>query len=301
MFESLHDFEVLAKRLDLKAAAKDLALSQPTLSRHILSLEQELGVRLFDRRPLRLTQAGTYILENMIPLINEAERVANKAVDFAHSSVAVPLVASMIDVDSYCSHVVTEAAVKMKQLYPDFMLKFAVDNSKDLSEMVYSKAADLAFLLCKPDSVRQGFQCEYVMSDTFNLWVHKDNPILTLDNPTLSDLSGNAIIFSKNRHFSAWSESTLRFLQAAGASLSKHEKSLNTPVEFILNLLPDEVIGFSTTMGGFQPDAINPDLRIIPFDSTSLIYEVWALYPSENTHPYTKAFFTRCKQIAARS
>lgn len=56
----LECFTVLAQRLNFTQAADDLFMSQPALSRTILALEQELGVRLFERnsRSVSLTPAG---------------------------------------------------------------------------------------------------------------------------------------------------------------------------------------------------------------------------------------------------
>lgn len=169
MFELFHDFEVLAKRLNFETAAKDLAISQPTLSRHILSLEQELGISLFDRRPLRLTQAGRYLLENMIPLINEAEVIAKKAAALNAQSTQAPLIASMIDFDGTFTQTIMSAAVKMKSIYDNFVFRIETDATRSLADMVYSKVSDLAFLLTKPTSIRPGFQCTFVMNETINL------------------------------------------------------------------------------------------------------------------------------------
>ena len=54
----------LSQVLNFSQAAETLGISQPSLSKQILGLEAELGVKLFDRdhSPLRLTAAGSYFI-----------------------------------------------------------------------------------------------------------------------------------------------------------------------------------------------------------------------------------------------
>ena len=49
-----------------RGAARELALSQPSVSHQVAALEQEIGARLLDRSPggLRLTRAGALLLEH---------------------------------------------------------------------------------------------------------------------------------------------------------------------------------------------------------------------------------------------
>ncbi|OPX56395.1 transcriptional regulator, LysR family [Oceanospirillum multiglobuliferum] len=59
-------FLVTAEEGSLSAAAKALNMTQPTLSRQVAALEQELGVMLFERtgQRLELTQSGLELLEH---------------------------------------------------------------------------------------------------------------------------------------------------------------------------------------------------------------------------------------------
>lgn len=61
---ALRAFEGVAKHGSFTAAAHALLISQSALSRHVISLEQLIGVQLFERRPhaLTLTQAGQHLL-----------------------------------------------------------------------------------------------------------------------------------------------------------------------------------------------------------------------------------------------
>ena len=53
------EFNLLAETLNFTEAAKQLYISQPTLSKHVSALEQELGLTLIERQPtVRLTYAG---------------------------------------------------------------------------------------------------------------------------------------------------------------------------------------------------------------------------------------------------
>lgn len=61
----LNYFVATAEELNMTKAAQKLLVSQPALSRQIADLEDELGVKLFNRQPrhLTLTPAGQYLLE----------------------------------------------------------------------------------------------------------------------------------------------------------------------------------------------------------------------------------------------
>jgi LysR family transcriptional regulator, glycine cleavage system transcriptional activator len=67
----LRSFEAVARRLSFSAAADDLHLTQPAISRQIKSLEQDLGSPLFNRgtRKVELTQAGQSLLRAVEPLL----------------------------------------------------------------------------------------------------------------------------------------------------------------------------------------------------------------------------------------
>ena len=65
----LRTFEAVARHLNFRAAADDLALTQSAVSRQIQALEDEVGVKLFLRhtRAVELTGAGAQLLRASIP------------------------------------------------------------------------------------------------------------------------------------------------------------------------------------------------------------------------------------------
>lgn len=81
----LRRLEAFCKVYELRSfskAGKDLYLSQPTISAHISTLEEELGVQLFDRlgRAIMPTQAGEVLYKNardIYDLINKAQSEIN--------------------------------------------------------------------------------------------------------------------------------------------------------------------------------------------------------------------------------
>jgi DNA-binding transcriptional LysR family regulator len=75
---TLRYFVVLAEELNFTRAAERLHLAQPALSQQIRGLEKELGAQLVDRgvRPLRLTEAGSYLHTEALRILASCEQVA---------------------------------------------------------------------------------------------------------------------------------------------------------------------------------------------------------------------------------
>ncbi len=67
----------LAQVRNFSQLAEELHISQPALSRHIQNLEQEVGVKLFDRTtsPLTLTPAGAYFIEEAKDLLYKEDQL----------------------------------------------------------------------------------------------------------------------------------------------------------------------------------------------------------------------------------
>lgn len=67
----------LAQVRNFSQLAEELHISQPALSRHIQNLEQDLGVKLFDRTtsPLTLTPAGAYFVEEAKELLYREDQL----------------------------------------------------------------------------------------------------------------------------------------------------------------------------------------------------------------------------------
>lgn len=75
---------MLSETLNFSQVAEQLGISQPSLSKQILNLEKELGVKLFDRNhsPLTLTPAGEYFMLNAKELLYKEDQILKALDDF---------------------------------------------------------------------------------------------------------------------------------------------------------------------------------------------------------------------------
>ncbi|WP_234192932.1 MULTISPECIES: LysR substrate-binding domain-containing protein [Pseudacidovorax] len=93
----LRAFEAVARHLNFRAAAEEMALTQSAVSRQIQSLEEEVGVPLFLRhtRAVELTSAGAQLLlatQQALPRIDGAVRLIRQSA--GRKSVALTTFAS---------------------------------------------------------------------------------------------------------------------------------------------------------------------------------------------------------------
>jgi LysR family transcriptional regulator of abg operon len=80
----LRDIAAVAERGSLRAAARQLGVAQPAITRSIREVERELGVALFERRPrgVVLTPMGELFLKRAVTVLGELRR-AREEIDQA--------------------------------------------------------------------------------------------------------------------------------------------------------------------------------------------------------------------------
>ncbi len=142
---SLGYFVRIAELGSITRAAAHLRVAQPALSRHVQRLEEELGARLFTRanRGVRLTEAGSKLLENALRILREVERAGDEIrAHRAHPSGKIILGVT----PTLCPVVVPELFARVRRNYPRVELKVVHAGMVRLEEFVIDGRVDLALL-----------------------------------------------------------------------------------------------------------------------------------------------------------
>ena len=73
-------FYYVARHGGISSAVRHMpyGIQQPAVSAQILRLEKDLGVKLFERQPFRLTVAGRQLMEFVDPFFSNMEAVAHR-------------------------------------------------------------------------------------------------------------------------------------------------------------------------------------------------------------------------------
>ncbi len=120
-------FLVTAEEGSLSAAARALKLTQPTLSRQVAALEDELGVTLFERagRSLILTETGLTLLEHVRIMGEAAGRVSLAA---SGRSEAIEGKVSITATDMVSAYVLPDVLKVLSERAPGITVEIVADN-----------------------------------------------------------------------------------------------------------------------------------------------------------------------------
>jgi DNA-binding transcriptional LysR family regulator len=142
----MQSFAAVVDAGSLSAAARKTGGSQPTMSRHILALEQSLGVRLFDRTGggLVLTATGVTLYEDAKVMALAASRIALSA---AGQSEAIAGTIRISASETMAAWVLPEILARFHLLEPDVAIELV---SSDQTDNLLMREADIAVRMFQP-------------------------------------------------------------------------------------------------------------------------------------------------------
>lgn len=135
----------LSETLNFSQTAEQLGISQPSLSKYILNIENDLGVKLFDRNhsPMTLTPAGEYFIRNARELVYKEEQL-RKALDQFRSGESGRLVIGITPFRSL--YLMPELIKKIRSRYPGVQVCLQEINTTQLRKEVSEGKVDLAIV-----------------------------------------------------------------------------------------------------------------------------------------------------------
>ncbi|WP_417491529.1 LysR family transcriptional regulator [Maricaulis sp.] len=142
----LQTFLAVAEHGTLSAAARATGGSQPTMGRHIAALEEQLGVRLFDRAAhgLTLTPTGGDLIEHARSMSAAANRLSLTASGRSeHIGGTIRITASEI----VSTYILPDILTALHRAEPEIEIELV---ASDRSENLLQREADIAIRMYRP-------------------------------------------------------------------------------------------------------------------------------------------------------
>ncbi len=193
----LQYFLAVAEEENITRAAALLHITQPTLSRQLMQLEQELGVKLFYRggHAVRLTEEGMLLrrrAQEMADLAQKTER------ELKHGKEAVLGEISIGCGETQNMKPLCDRIALFRQIYPDVTFDICTAIADDVKERLENGSLDLGLLL-EPLEISRYHFIRMPLKESFMALMRRDDPLAEKKKITPKDLAGIPLIVAKRR------------------------------------------------------------------------------------------------------
>lgn len=193
--KQLQTFIAVARLLNFRAAAEELNYSQSTVSDHIRNLEQELGVKLFERlgRKVFLNEQGEKLISPANRMIQDAEEIhilftRNEKV---HGELKIGAA------ETLCVFWLPPLLKEYTKMYPDVQIILKMADCLEFRGMLEKNIIDVAFNL--HDESEQSQLSQIDLFDDYTIFVAApDHPLAALKKITMHELKDQSFILSES-------------------------------------------------------------------------------------------------------
>ena len=250
-------FLAVAREENITKAAALLHLTQPTLSRQLMQLEEELRVQLFrrSRYHIELTEDGMLLRRRAQELVDLAEKTTR---EFTMRETELMGEIAIGAGETRSMSFLSRAMVSFRERYPKVTFRIFSATADDVKERLDTGLLDMGLLTEPVDVGRYAF-CRMKERDRWGVLVRLDSPLAGLDSVTPDDLEQVPLIISGRervqRELANWFGDRWERLQIAAS------------FNLILNAANMVRYGVGTALS-FDLNFSFDDLRFIPLSPT---------------------------------
>ncbi|MBB4200084.1 hypothetical protein CCR94_04590 [Rhodoblastus sphagnicola] len=141
----LRIFCAIAQSKTLTQAAKQMGLTQPTLSQQLSSLEEKVGTKLFERtlNQMEITVAGEFLLRRALQILNEVESTEEQLREFATGKRGVIRLAG---INSIVRAVAPQAIGLLKQRLPEVEFDIHEMSPTEVLDLLYARQVNIGLV-----------------------------------------------------------------------------------------------------------------------------------------------------------
>lgn len=179
-------------------AAESCHVTQPTLSMQIQRLEDQIGVKVFDRTrlPVIPTQIGIEIIEQARIILNETAKI-EEMIRAMKGTISGQIKIGIIP--TLAPYIVPLFAPTLMKKYPEVNLSISEATTAELSDMLQKEQIDCA-LMASPIINDDQFQSKHLFYETFVGYVHPNNQAFTQNALSISDMKNSNVWLLNDGH-----------------------------------------------------------------------------------------------------
>ena len=191
----LQYFLAVAKEQNISAAAQSLHLTQPTLSRQLRELEEELGKELMIRgsRKITLTEDGMLLRKRAEEILELVDRTQQ---EIMRSDVTVSGDIYIGTGETDGVRQIARTANQLQEAYPGIRFHIVSGDAVDVCEQLDKGLLDFGVLLGDIDKTKYHYM-ELPMKDTWGVLMRRDSPLAQQNTVSPGDLWDKPLILSR--------------------------------------------------------------------------------------------------------
>lgn len=272
----LQYFLAVTREQSISGAAESLHLSQPTLSRQLRDMEDELGKQLIIRgnRKITLTEEGMILrkrAEEILDLVQKAEHEITVSDDIIAGDVYI----GAGETDAV--RLLAKAGKKLQSEYPDIHYHVSSGDSTDVLEGLDKGLIDFGLLFGTVDTSKYEY-LEFPVKDVYGILMRKDSSLAKKDSIHPEDLHDKPLIFNRNTRdgdlLTTW----------LGKSISELNVSATYNLLFNASLMVEEGLGYAFALDKIINTTGKSNLCFIPCEpplnaGMNLIWKKYQVFP----------------------
>ena len=182
----LNYFLMVAREENITKAANMLHITQPTLSRQLMQLEQELGVKLFNRghHNITLTEEGMLLkrrAQEIIALTNKTKEDIKQQTQNLSGEICIG------SGEFYSSSFLTDMMAKFHEQHPLVTYQIYSGNADNIKERIENGLLDIG-LLSYPVDINKYEFIRLPLKEEYGALMREDNPLASKKHITPQDL-----------------------------------------------------------------------------------------------------------------
>ena len=193
----LRYFLAVAREESISRAAESLHLTQPTLSRQIMELEAELGIKLLNRgkknRKVTLTDEGKLFRKRAEELVELADKMRSEF-SVTEGPVSGDIYIGSGETEAMC--LIATAATELQKEYPHIRYHLFSGNAADVTERLDNGLLDFGILVGEADLTMYD-HLPLPVTDVWGVLMRKDSHLAEKSSVSRKDLSAIPLILSQ--------------------------------------------------------------------------------------------------------
>lgn len=189
----LQFFVAAAEAGSVSGAARELSISQSSVTEAIRALEDDLGVTLFDRqaRGLLITHKGSAFLRHARQILAD---VATARTAFRDEAETATGRLSLGVTSLVAGYVLSDILSRFRRAYPQVELNVIEDNGEYLQHLLIGGELDVAVLLTSSVKDRMALHVETLLVSPYRLWLPLGHALAQQEAIALEELAGKPLI-----------------------------------------------------------------------------------------------------------